>query len=67
MVGVSLVLGLLTPLGAIGGIFLNINYLLLAGLREQGEQGQILMMILIQVVVVGTGAGSTWGVDALFT
>src|SRR5690348_2764938 len=31
--GVSLTLGLLLPVGAIIGLFLNLNYLLLAGLR----------------------------------
>jgi uncharacterized membrane protein YphA (DoxX/SURF4 family) len=65
LVGLSLALGLLTPLGAIGGIFLNTNYLLLAGLKDQGEQGQNLMMILSEAVILGTGAGMTWGVDAL--
>jgi thiosulfate dehydrogenase [quinone] large subunit len=65
LVGLSLTLGLLTPLGAVGGIFLNSNYLLLAGLKDQGEQGQNLMMILIEVVILGTGAGGTWGLDGL--
>jgi thiosulfate dehydrogenase [quinone] large subunit len=65
LVGLSLTLGLLTPLGALGGIFLNFNYLLLAGLKDQGEQGQNLMMILIEVVILGTAAGSTWGLDGL--
>lgn len=64
-VGVSLALGLLTPVGAAVAIFLNFNYLLLAGLRDQGEQGQNLMMILIEVVVLATAAGMTWGLDAL--
>jgi thiosulfate dehydrogenase (quinone) large subunit len=62
-VGVSLALGLLTVLGAIVGLFLNLNYLLLAGLTDQGEQGQNLMMILIEIVVLATGAGMTWGID----
>ena len=64
-VGVSLTLGLLTPAGALVGIFLNLNYLLLAGLRDQGEQGQNLMMLLIEVVVFATGAGRVWGIDGL--
>jgi thiosulfate dehydrogenase [quinone] large subunit len=64
-VGVSLVLGFLTPVGAIVGIFLNLNYFLLAGLKgDYGEQGQNLMMILIEVVVFATAAGMVWGVDA---
>jgi thiosulfate dehydrogenase [quinone] large subunit len=64
-VGVSLVLGFLTPVGLIVGIFLNLNYFLLAGLKDQGEQGQNLMMILIEVVCLAVGAGMTWGIDAL--
>ena len=64
LVGLSLALGLLTPLGALGGIFLNSNYLLLAGLKDQGEQGQNLMMILIEVVVLGSGAGGAWSLDS---
>lgn len=62
-VGASLTLGLLTPAGAVVGLFLNLNYLLLAGLKDQGEQGQNLMMILIEIVVLGTQAGMTWGLD----
>lgn len=64
-VGLSLVLGFLTPAGLIVGFFLNLNYFLLAGLRDQGEQGQNLMMMLISVVLFATGAGMTWGVDRL--
>ncbi len=63
-VGVSLALGLLTYAGLVVGIFLNLNYLLLAGLKDQGEQGQNLMMLLISVVLFGTAAGMTWGLDA---
>lgn len=63
-VGVSLTVGLLTPLGAILGLFLNLNYLLLAGLKDQGEQGQNLMMILCEIVILGSGAGLIWGLDA---
>lgn len=63
--GISLTLGLLTPAGALLAIFLNLNYFLLAGVKgDYGEQGQNLMMILIQVVVFATAAGMTWGVDA---
>jgi thiosulfate dehydrogenase [quinone] large subunit len=64
-VGISLVLGLLIPVGALVGLFLNCNYLLLAGLRDQGEQGQNLMMILIEIVVLGTLGGHTWSLDRL--
>src|SRR5205814_6496263 len=62
--GVSLVSGFLTPVGAIGGMFLNLNYFLLAGLPgDYGEQGQNSMMFLIELVVLFTGAGNTWGLD----
>lgn len=63
-VGLSLVLGLITPVGLVIGIILNISYFLLAGLKDQGEQGQNLMMILGEVVCLATAAGMTWGLDA---
>ena len=63
-VGVSLVLGLLTPVGLVVSIFLNLNYLLLAGLKDYGEQGQNTMMILAEVVLFCVAAGMTWGIDA---
>ena len=63
-VGVSITLGLLTYAGLAVGMFLNLNYFLLAGLKDQGEQGQNLMMLLISVVLFGTAAGMTWGLDA---
>jgi thiosulfate dehydrogenase [quinone] large subunit len=62
--GLSLALGFLTPAGAVLGLFLNANYLLLAGPKDQGEQGQNLMMILSEVVILATAAGMTWGLDA---
>lgn len=63
--GVSITFGLLTFGGLILAAFLNLNYLLLAGLKDQGEQGQNLMMILIAVVLFASGAGEVWGVDAV--
>jgi thiosulfate dehydrogenase [quinone] large subunit len=63
-VGVSLTLGLLTPAGVLVGMFLNLNYLLLAGLKDQGEQGQNLMMLLSEAVIFATGAWRTWSLDA---
>jgi thiosulfate dehydrogenase [quinone] large subunit len=62
-VGVSLVLGFLTPIGLIVGLFLNLNYFLLAGLKDQGEQGQNLMMILSTVVLFATGSWHEWAID----
>jgi thiosulfate dehydrogenase [quinone] large subunit len=63
-VGVSLTLGLLTYAGIVVGLFLNLNYLLLAGFKDQGEQGQNLMMLLAGVVMFATAPGMTWGLDA---
>jgi thiosulfate dehydrogenase [quinone] large subunit len=63
--GVSLTLGLLLPAGAIVGLFLNLNYLLLAGVRDQGEQGQNLMMILSEIVILATLGGGVWSLDRL--
>jgi uncharacterized membrane protein YphA (DoxX/SURF4 family) len=65
-VGVSLTFGLLSTVGAIVGLFLNLNYLLLAGLTDQGEQGQNLMMILSEVVILFTAASTTWGLDGIW-
>jgi thiosulfate dehydrogenase [quinone] large subunit len=65
-VGVSLVLGFLTPAGLIVGFVLNLNYFLLAGVPgDYGEQGQNLLMILIGVVLFATGAWETWALDNL--
>ncbi len=64
-VGISLALGFLTPAGLLVGMFLNLNYFLLAGLRDQGEQGQNLMMLLSEAVCFATAAGMTWSIDAL--
>lgn len=73
-VGLGLTLGLLTPIALIGGIFMNLNYLLLAGVRPrdksvnpgyQCEQGQNLNMIASQVVLFMLAAWSTWSLDSL--
>ena len=64
-VGISLTLGFLTFVGLIVGILLNLNYLLLAGLKDFGEQGQNAMMILIQVVLFTTSSGNVWGLDSI--
>ena len=65
-VGISLVLGFLTPVGLIVGFVLNLNYFLLAGVPgDYGEQGQNLMMMLMGVVLFATGAWNTWALDEL--
>ena len=64
-VGISLTFGLLTFVGLAIGVLLNLNYLLLAGLKDFGEQGQNAMMLLIQVVLFSTASGEVWGLDSL--
>jgi thiosulfate dehydrogenase [quinone] large subunit len=72
-VGMGLTLGLLTPVSALVGIFMNLNYLFLAGARPKDrsvnpcfecEQGQNLTMIAAQLVIFMLGAWSVWSLDA---
>src|ERR1700736_3913070 len=60
-IGLGLVLGFLTPIAAAAGILLNLLYLVLM-IHDWAEQGQNSMMILAQVVVLGTHAWGTWAV-----
>lgn len=73
-VGIGLVFGFLTPISALVAIFLNLNYLALAGVRPkdisvnkayQCEQGQNWNMIVAEVVIFALAAasGCTWSVD----
>ena len=73
-VGIGLTFGFLTPVSALVAIFLNLNYLSLAGVRPkqrevnpgyQCEQGQNLMMIASEVIVFALGAGAVWSLDRL--
>jgi len=73
-VGVGLTFGLLTPISTLVSIFMNVNYLALAGVRPKDvsinptyevEQGQNLMMLVIGIVVFAMNAGCTWGLDAV--
>lgn len=73
-VGIGLTFGLLTPLAALVGIFLNLNYLALAGVRPQKievnpayqcEQGQNWTMIAAQLLIFMLAAGSVWSLDSL--
>ena len=72
--GIGLTLGFLTPISALVGIFMNLNYLALAGVKPkdrsvnpayQGEQGQNLMMIAAQVIIIMLDAGAVWSLDSL--
>ncbi len=73
-VGVGLTLGFLTPISAVAGIFMNLNFVSLAGVRPKDmdvnpcfrvEQGQNWAMILVQVFVLVSGAWGIWSLDGL--
>ncbi|MGB7117129.1 MAG: MauE/DoxX family redox-associated membrane protein [Anaerolineales bacterium] len=74
-VALGLIFGFLTPLALIGAVFMNLNYLSLAGVKPtkdksvnpcyQCEQGQNWNMILSEVVMLFTAAWSVWSIDAL--
>jgi thiosulfate dehydrogenase [quinone] large subunit len=72
-VGVGLTLGFLTPISALVAIFLNLNYLVMAGVKLKDpsinpcfrvEQGQNWTMIVAEVVIFAVGAGAVWSVDS---
>jgi thiosulfate dehydrogenase [quinone] large subunit len=73
-VGVGLVLGFLTPITALAAIFMNLNFIALAGVKPKNidvnpcfrvEQGQNWTMIVGELVVFATGAGAVWSLDSL--
>jgi thiosulfate dehydrogenase [quinone] large subunit len=61
-IGLGLALGFLTPIAAIAAIALNTMYFVMM-INDWAEQGQNLMMILIEVVVLGTHAWQHWSID----
>lgn len=62
-IGAGLVLGLLTPIAAIGSLLLNVAYFVLM-IQDWAEQGQNSMMALIAVVVLGAHGWQAWSLDA---
>ena len=70
--GVGLTLGFLTPVSALVAIFMNLNFIALAGVKPKTidvnpcfrvEQGQNWTMIVGELVVLATGAGAVWSLD----
>ena len=61
-IGLGLVLGFLTPIALVGAILLNLLYFILM-IHDWAEQGQNSMMLLAEVVCLGTHAWATWSVD----
>src|SRR5213078_3098350 len=64
-VGVGLVLGLLTGLCALVGLFLAVNYGLATQWMSFGQQGFHVLLITSMVIFLMTGAGRLWGLDQL--
>jgi hypothetical protein len=71
-----MIFGFLTPISLLVAIFLNLNYIALAGVKPkdrsvnaayQCEQGQNWNMLVSEVVLLFmvTSAGCTWSVDGL--
>jgi thiosulfate dehydrogenase [quinone] large subunit len=60
--GLGLTLGFLTPIAAFFGLLLNLTYFVLM-IHDWAEQGQNLMMALIEVVILGTHAWQRWSLD----
>jgi thiosulfate dehydrogenase [quinone] large subunit len=64
LVGLSLIFGILTRLGAWGGIFLHLNYMLMKGWLVQGAYSDRLF-ILLELAVAFTAAGYVLGLDGM--
>lgn len=73
-VAIGLILGFLTPVSLVVAIFLNLNYISLAGVRPkdvsinkayQCEQGQNWNMLIAQLVLLVTGAWQVWSLDSV--
>ncbi|MFI8105975.1 DoxX family protein [Streptomyces sp. NPDC086023] len=60
--GLGLVAGFLTPVALIGGLLLNLLYLVLM-IHDWAEQGQNAMMALISLVALFTMSWQTWSLD----
>jgi thiosulfate dehydrogenase [quinone] large subunit len=62
--GLGLTLGFLTPIAAFAAIVLNLMYFVLM-ISDWAEQGQNLMMILAEGVILGTHGWNVWSIDHL--
>ncbi|MBE4738302.1 MULTISPECIES: hypothetical protein [Streptomyces] len=63
--GLGLILGFLTPIALVGGLVLNLLYLVLM-IHDWAEQGQNSMMALISVVALFGMSWQTWSLDSAF-
>jgi thiosulfate dehydrogenase [quinone] large subunit len=60
--GLGLIVGFLTPIGLVGGLVLNLIYLVLM-IHDWAEQGQNLMMALISATALLAMSWQTWSLD----
>ncbi|MFD9907364.1 DoxX family membrane protein [Streptomyces sp. NPDC059063] len=60
--GLGLIAGFLTPIALVGGLVLNLVYLVLM-IHDWAEQGQNLMMALISTVALLGMSWQTWSLD----
>ncbi len=63
-VGISLVAGLLTPLGAVVGMALTLLYGLAVQHMSSGQLGFHVMLATSMIIFFGSRAGRVWGCDA---
>jgi uncharacterized membrane protein YphA (DoxX/SURF4 family) len=66
LAGVSLLLGLLTPLGGLVGAFLVFNYFLAKGMGFAAFDGLDIETMVLNLACVFLGTGSVFSLDALF-
>jgi thiosulfate dehydrogenase [quinone] large subunit len=60
--GLGLIVGFLTPIALVGGLVLNLIYLVLM-IHDWAEQGQNLMMALISTVALFGMSWQVWSLD----
>jgi thiosulfate dehydrogenase [quinone] large subunit len=64
-VGIGLILGLLTGLTAIVGLYLSLNYGLASQWMSFGQQGFHVLLVTSMIIFYFTRAGRTWGLDGV--
>ena len=62
-VGLGLILGLLTGLTALVGLFLSLNYGLASQWMSFGQQGFHVLLVTSMIILLCARAGRTWGLD----
>jgi len=65
LAGISLILGAITPLGALGALFLNVNIYFAAAWTSPSVNSLSLLMIVLDVVILLGAAGRVLSIDQL--